>query len=123
MSDQAAKETAQAQRTHAYSKKVHGDSDYIIRVETDDHVNYYVFVQKDLGFSFGGILTYSGVWKSEQRAVDELQRILAIEAKHALGGVPMTREQLVSCYGVKTGRALHKVERIWRGEDKVGKAK
>ena len=61
------------------------------------------------------MLTNSGVWNSEIRAVDELERILAIESKHALSGVPMTKEELVSCYGVKTGQVLHRLNQILPG--------
>jgi hypothetical protein len=35
MSEQKAKELAQAQRISEYSKTVHGDGDYLIEVETE----------------------------------------------------------------------------------------
>jgi hypothetical protein len=76
-------------------------------------MTYFAYVYKDLGHSFGDMLTNSGVWNSEDRAVDELERILAIESKHALSGIPMTKDELVNCYGVKTGMALHKVDQLW----------
>jgi hypothetical protein len=80
--------------------------------ENADRRDYYVYVRRDYGTHFGHMLTDSGVCKTEEKAIAKLERILSIESRHARSGVPMTKAESIDCYGLKTGAALHKLNRI-----------
>jgi hypothetical protein len=112
MSDKETKGMAQGQRIQEYCRNIYGAGDYDIEFENVDHWDYYIYVRRDYGTHFGHMLTNSGVCNTEEKAIANLERILSIESKHARSGVPMTKAELIDCYGLKTGAALHKLNGI-----------
>jgi hypothetical protein len=112
MSDNEAKGRARGHRIQAYCIIIYGDGDYDIEFENEDCRDYYVYVRRDYGTHFGHMLTDSEVCNSEEAAIAKSERVLSIESRHAQSGVRMTKAELIDCYGLKTGAALHKLNAI-----------
>jgi hypothetical protein len=121
MRDPKPKEQTQYDRIQQFCKLLWGESDYgyDMPIETDDYINYHIYIRKHLGTSLGGVLTGAIARGSAERATNELERKLAIMCKHAISGVPMTREERVDCSCGKKGEWRDLLKAVYEFEEQV----
>jgi len=86
-------------RIQDYCRIIWGDGDYDLNIETDDHVSWVYYVQRDFGTSFGSPLTATNPRASPEAAGVELERMLGAWACQRLTGQPMTRAQHIDIFG------------------------
>ena len=117
--------TNQGLRIQASCAIIWGASEYgyEVEVETDDYEWYYGQVQKDHGLSFGEPLLFSTGCRSSEEGWQELERMLALLAKQALSGKPMTHEDKLQIYGGKDGKHRALLNEFFDWEKRVEEAK
>lgn len=112
----------QVQRIQNYCETIWGPDDYEIDTETDDYEKYQAFVKKDYGDSYGPLLTMTPICNSNDRAWNELERMLALWAVVAQSGQPMTKDQRLKIFGGPNGEHKHILQKFSAEAEKRGEA-
>jgi hypothetical protein len=95
--------TIQGERIQANCKKIWGaEKDFELDIETDDYEYYSCLVREDRGDSFGPPLTMTSLCYGEDRAWDELDRMLSLWARQA-DGEEMTRKETLDIFSGPKG--------------------
>jgi hypothetical protein len=89
-----------------------GDCNYDLDLETDDWVTYTVAVRREFGTSFGPLLTMTGFCNSEDRAWNELERMLSLWAIQVQSGQPMTKARRLDIFSGPNGEHRNLLEQV-----------
>ncbi|KAH8816320.1 hypothetical protein F5884DRAFT_852763 [Xylogone sp. PMI_703] len=105
--------TDRAKRIEASCRIIWGDGVYDFDIETDDYITWFGYVKKDFGLDLGPPLTMTGLCNSEDRAWNELERMLGVWARQVQSGEPMTKAQAVEIFaGPNRGNKIN-IEKIY----------
>jgi hypothetical protein len=72
----------QGERIQNNCRAIWGDGNYELDIETDNWMDWYCYVRKDYGLSFGDLLWMAGPCNSPEETWGELDRGLAARAQH-----------------------------------------